>query len=146
MCILRNLPSDRGGRTGVQSANEEEDSRMNGKKALGFVVAAAVVGMLAGGHNFAGEGKKDAGKTVKCAGVNSCKGHGECASADGSHACAGKNECKGKGGCATASAKHECKGKNECKSLGGCKSGDAGCAGKNSCKGKGGCAVPVKHE
>ena len=70
---------------------------MNGKKALGFVVAAAVVGMLAGGHNFAGETKKDTGKTVKCSGVNSCKGHGECASADGSHACAGKNECKGKG-------------------------------------------------
>ena len=70
---------------------------MNGKKALGFVVAAAVVGMLAGGHQFAGEAKKDSGKTVKCSGVNSCKGHGECASADGSHACAGKNECKGKG-------------------------------------------------
>ena len=70
---------------------------MTGKKALGFVVAAAVVGMLAGGHQFAGEeGKKD-GKTVKCAGINACKGHGECGAADGSHACAGKNECKGKG-------------------------------------------------
>ena len=70
---------------------------MNGKKALGFVVAAAVDGMLAGGHQFAAEAKKDTAKTVKCSGVNSCKGHGECASADGSHACAGKNECKGKG-------------------------------------------------
>lgn len=71
---------------------------MNGKKAVGFAVAAAVVGMLAMGHQFAGsDAQKDAGKTVKCAGVNSCKGHGECASADGSHACAGKNECKGKG-------------------------------------------------
>jgi hypothetical protein len=71
---------------------------MKGKKALGFVVAAAVVGMLAGGHQFAAEQKKDAGKgTVKCAGVNSCKGKGECAAADGSHACAGKNECKGTG-------------------------------------------------
>jgi len=81
----------------VYSASEEEDSRMKGKKALGFVVAAAVVGMLAGGHTFDGEAKKDSGKTVKCSGVNSCKGHGECASADGSHACAGKNECKGTG-------------------------------------------------
>jgi hypothetical protein len=70
---------------------------MIGKKALGFVVAAAVVGMLAGGHQFAAEGKKDAAKTVKCSGANSCKGKGECAAADGSHACAGKNECKGKG-------------------------------------------------
>jgi len=71
---------------------------MIGKKALGFVVATAVVGMLAGGHYFAGDAaKKDAGKSVKCSGANSCKGKGECASADGSHACAGKNECKGKG-------------------------------------------------
>ncbi len=70
---------------------------MTGKKALGFVVAAAVVGMLATGHSFAGEAKKDGDKTVKCAGINGCKGKGECAAADGSHACAGKNECKGKG-------------------------------------------------
>ena len=70
---------------------------MTGRKAVGFVVAAAVVAMLAGGHQFAGsEGKKE-GKTVKCAGINSCKGHGECAAADGSHACAGQNGCKGKG-------------------------------------------------
>jgi uncharacterized membrane protein len=70
---------------------------MNGKKAMGFAVAAAVVGMLATGYQFTGdEGKKDEG-SVKCAGINSCKGHGACAAADGSHACAGKNECKGKG-------------------------------------------------
>ncbi len=70
---------------------------MTGKKALGFVVAAAVVGMLASGHQFAGEkGKKEEG-TVKCAGINSCKGHGACAAADGSHSCAGKNACKGQG-------------------------------------------------
>jgi len=75
-----------------------EEGSMKGQKALGFVVAAAVVGMLAGGHHFAGEAaKKDSGKTVKCSGINSCKGHSECAAADGSHACAGKNECKGKG-------------------------------------------------
>ncbi|HEU4400683.1 MAG TPA: hypothetical protein VFT43_01130 [Candidatus Polarisedimenticolia bacterium] len=71
---------------------------MTGKKTLGFVVAAAVVGMLASGHQFAADAaKKDSGKNVKCAGANSCKGHGECAAADGSHGCAGKNECKGKG-------------------------------------------------
>jgi hypothetical protein len=70
---------------------------MTARKAVGFVVAAAVVGMLASGHQFAGEGKKESGKSVKCAGINSCKGTGECGAADGSHACAGKNECKGKG-------------------------------------------------
>lgn len=71
---------------------------MTGKKAIGFAVAAAVVGMLATGHQFAGDqGQKGSGKNVKCSGVNACKGHGECGAADGSHACAGKNECKGKG-------------------------------------------------
>ncbi len=71
---------------------------MKGKRAVGFVVAAAVVGMFATGHQFASSaGKKDSDKSVKCAGVNACKGQGQCAAADGSHACAGKNECKGKG-------------------------------------------------
>ena len=71
---------------------------MSGSRAMGLAVAAAVIGMLATGHQFAGhDGEKDSSKTVKCAGINACKGHGACASADGSHACAGKNECKGKG-------------------------------------------------
>jgi hypothetical protein len=71
---------------------------MTGKKALGFAVAAAVIGMLAAGHSFAADtAKKEGDKSVKCAGANSCKGTGACAAADGSHACAGKNECKGKG-------------------------------------------------
>jgi hypothetical protein len=74
------------------------EGTMTGKKALGFVVAAAVVGLLAGGHQFAGEhGKKEGDKTVKCSGINACKGQGECGAPDGSHACAGENECKGKG-------------------------------------------------
>lgn len=85
---------------------------MNVRKAVGFVIAAAVVGMLASGHQFAGEGKKEAGKKVKCAGINSCKGTGACASADGSHACAGKNECKGQGWV-------EAKSEEECKKKGG---------------------------
>ena len=70
---------------------------MTAKKALGFVVATAVIGMFATGHQFASNAKKEGDKTVKCAGVNSCKGTGQCAAADGSHACAGKNDCKGKG-------------------------------------------------
>jgi hypothetical protein len=42
----------------------------------------------------ADEGKSEA-KSVKCAGVNACKGHGACGSAG--HDCAGKNACKGQG-------------------------------------------------
>ena len=70
---------------------------MKVKKTVGFVVAAAVVGMLAGGHQFAGDAQDKEGKVIKCSGINACMGHGECGAADGSHACAGKNECKGKG-------------------------------------------------
>jgi len=66
------------------------------RKAVGFAVASAVVGMLATGYQFTSDSKKDEG-SVKCAGINSCKGTGACGAADGSHACAGKNECKGKG-------------------------------------------------
>ena len=70
---------------------------MKARKAIGFAVATAVVGMLATGYQFSADpGKKDEG-SVKCAGVNSCKGKGACAAADGSHACAGKNGCKGQG-------------------------------------------------
>jgi uncharacterized membrane protein len=69
---------------------------MKARKAVGFAVAAAVVGMLATGYQFSADAKKDEG-TVKCSGINSCKGKGACGAADGSHACAGKNECKGKG-------------------------------------------------
>jgi hypothetical protein len=69
---------------------------MKSNKAGGGAVAAAVVGMLATGYQFTGDAAKDEG-SVKCAGINSCKGHGACSAADGSHACAGKNECKGKG-------------------------------------------------
>lgn len=70
---------------------------MKAKKALGFVVATAVVGMLAAGHQFVYSGHGEGEKTVKCQGINSCKGQGECGAADGSHGCQGKNECKGKG-------------------------------------------------
>ena len=66
------------------------------RKAVGFAVASAVIGMLATGYQFTSDSKKDEG-SVKCTGINSCKGTGACGAADGSHACAGKNECKGKG-------------------------------------------------
>ena len=58
---------------------------MTGKKALGFVVAASVVGLLSTGYQFTGHGEKSEGE-VKCTGINSCKGTGQCGAADGSHA------------------------------------------------------------
>lgn len=35
------------------------------------------------------------GENIRCHGVNSCKGHGSCATAN--NQCAGQNNCKGKG-------------------------------------------------
>lgn len=48
--------------------------------------------------------------TVKCAGINACKGQSKCATAE--NACAGQNSCKGKGWLPTASA-------SECTEKGG---------------------------
>jgi len=69
------------------------------KKVTGMLVATAAVGFLSAGYILAGEAKdaKPEAKTVKCSGINSCAGKGECSAADGSHECAGKNSCKGKG-------------------------------------------------
>ena len=81
---------------------------MKSTKVTGVLMATAVVGLLATGYGLAGGEKAAEGqKSVKCAGINSCKGHGECAAADGSYGCAGKNSCKGKGWVKVASEK-EC--------------------------------------
>jgi hypothetical protein len=53
------------------------------------------------------------------------------------HACAGKNSCKGKGGCATDGSKD-----NKAAAAGIAEK--HACAGKNSCKGNGGCATDGK--
>lgn len=65
-------------------------------KLRGILVASAALGMLAAapGAAVADEGSAD---QVKCSGINSCNGKGECGAADGSNDCAGKNSCKGKG-------------------------------------------------
>lgn len=71
----------------------------------GAMVASAVAGLFAAGTPavvFA----KDTAK-VKCAGINSCKGKGQCHSATSS--CAGQNGCKGKGWVETTAK--ECKAK-----------------------------------
>jgi len=84
------------------------------KGVKGVVVAAGVLSLLATGYGLASgiEGDKgDTDKTVKCYGINSCSGKGECGAPDGSHDCAGKNSCKGKGWVKTSA--------KECKEKGG---------------------------
>ena len=63
-------------------------------KLRGILIASAALGLMSAGVSCAGEAE---GGEVKCAGINSCGGKGECAAADGSHDCGGKNGCKGKG-------------------------------------------------
>jgi len=75
-------------------------------KLRGLLVASAALGLMAAGAATAGaESEGSAG--VKCAGINSCSGKGECAAADGSHDCGGHNACKGKGW-VTAPSAEEC--------------------------------------
>ncbi len=74
----------------------------------GTLVAAALAGLMSAevlaADKAKGKAKKEEkkadkaadGKTVRCFGINSCKGQSEC-SVDKSHACGGKNTCKGKG-------------------------------------------------
>ncbi len=60
---------------------------------MGILIAAAA-GALFAGVSFANQPSDSAG-TVKCMGVNSCKGQSACKTAHNS--CKGKNHCKGKG-------------------------------------------------
>ena len=75
-----------------------------------MVVAAGVIGLLGTGVSFAEHHEKGEAKHVKCYGINSCAGEGECGAKDGSHDCAGKNECKGKGWVKTTAEECEEKG------------------------------------
>lgn len=58
------------------------------RRQLGSIAAAAAFALLSTGMPLQAVAKDGA---VKCAGVNSCKGHSECKSA--------RNECKGMNGC-----------------------------------------------
>ncbi len=61
---------------------------------LGAAVASALGSLLATGVAYAGEKEgKTSEKTVKCVGVNDCKGKGSCKSAKND--CKGQNACKG---------------------------------------------------
>ncbi len=60
----------------------------------GALLASAVAGLLlmAGAVTTASAGEGD---TVRCYGVNKCKGTGDCGGKG--HSCAGENSCKGQG-------------------------------------------------
>ena len=70
----------------------------------GIAIAAAAAALFAMGTTATVAHAADA-PTVKCAGVNSCKGSSECKSA--TNECKGQNSCKGHGWVTKASAK-EC--------------------------------------
>ena len=65
---------------------------MNSRILTGVALAAAAAVMFSTGA--ASLARADEAK-VKCEGVNSCKGHSACKSAN--NACKGQNSCKGKG-------------------------------------------------
>ncbi|GAC1346538.1 MAG: hypothetical protein NVS2B9_18980 [Myxococcales bacterium] len=71
------------------------------------MIASAVASLFTAAGAYAGDGHegKTAGKTVKCGGVNACKGQGACAGAD--NACKAQNSCKGHGW--TETSAKECK-------------------------------------
>ena len=67
---------------------------INSKKAMGAAMAVAAAGMLSATTPvFAAEGAADA--KVHCYGVNKCKGHNDCKTAN--NACKGHASCKGQG-------------------------------------------------
>jgi hypothetical protein len=61
----------------------------------GILIASAVATLITSGSLVAQAADKAGGEKVRCAGINECKGHGSCDSAE--HFCAGKNSCKGQG-------------------------------------------------
>ncbi len=74
------------------------------RRQLGTAAAAAAFALLAAGASLTpAVAAQDGG--VKCAGVNSCKGHSECKTATSE--CKGMNGCKGQGW-VTKSSAEEC--------------------------------------
>ena len=61
----------------------------------GALLAAAAAAMALSGSVGAATATVSAGDMVHCAGINSCKGKSDCATAENS--CKGKNACKGHG-------------------------------------------------
>ncbi len=81
----------------------------------GAIIASAVAGLLA--TTACGTPTNTTTQSVKCSGINECKGQGACGAKDGSHDCAGKNACKTQGWVKKTEA--------ECKTAGGTNLGPA---------------------
>ena len=131
----------------------------------GAAMAVAVAGLATYASTGAAPASAAAGSSdlVHCYGVNVCKGHNDCKTAD--NACGGHASCKGtgfvampskscadvggttkdewKGSVASADLVH-CYGVNVCKGHNDCKTADNACAGHASCKGTGFVAAPAK--
>mgnify|MGYP003483792658 CR=1 FL=1 len=73
----------------------------------GAVLAAAALGFAVSGVGIATMAAAEEGK-VMCSGVNSCKGHSECKTANSS--CKGLNSCKGQGWTSLSQADCDAKG------------------------------------
>lgn len=66
------------------------------RKLTGFALATAAAGLfLAAGALSPAMAGQSEGAKVKCEGVNACKGHSDCQTANS--ACKGQNSCKGQG-------------------------------------------------
>lgn len=74
---------------------------MTVKKTSGIALATAAAALMLSGcgsnpaEKMMSKSMAKSEMKVHCSGVNSCKGHGECATAK--HSCKGKNSCKGHG-------------------------------------------------
>jgi hypothetical protein len=137
------------------------------KSSLGAALAIAAAGMLGGVGSVAqaesAAATGDQTDLMHCYGVNACKGHNDCKTAD--NACGGHASCKGHGFVAMPSkacgdvggttkddwkstvAKADlvhCNGVNTCGGHNDCKTADNACAGHASCKGHGFVAMPAK--
>jgi hypothetical protein len=67
----------------------------NGLKGAAVVSAVAALFATAHAEQAKAPAKEKAGKTVRCEGINACKGKSACMTKE--TACAGMNACKGKG-------------------------------------------------
>jgi uncharacterized membrane protein len=79
------------------------------RRTAGVLIASAAASLILSGAVVARAAGEKTGDTVRCAGINACKGQGSCAGAGNS--CAGQNACKGKGNVDTS--------KDECMKKGG---------------------------
>lgn len=87
----------------------------------GALIAAGAAALILAGCTTTATKTASNAASVHCAGVNSCRGTSDCATAG--NACKGQNACK--------TANNACKGTSSCKTAGNT------CKGQNECKGHG---------